>query len=453
MDVTVRVDYDRDDDGLIEVADLGRLDAIRFDPDGDATVGSGGSPRIPTSALADAYDAAYPDRLHGMGCHGGCIGYELTADLDFDTNGSGAADAGDRFWNDGLGWEPIGGASFLFGQGLFAYYTNDFFHAVFEGNGHAISGLFIDRGASAVGAFSSFNVGLFATVERGGTVRNVRVLGATVVGGERVGTIAGSSAGPVLGVVATGTVKGHVDVGGVVGNVSLFGDAVGGSIHNTHAHADVTGNRMVGGLVGRNEGSVLASYATGDVGGEANVGGLAGLSFGSISASYATGTTTGDENIGGLVALNVGGRIVASYATGAVVAQAFGGGVVGQLLLGTGADVARSYSERHAAGGLAVGLPASSAGSRTTADLLDPSGYDGIYLDWNIDLDGDGEPDDPWSFDAGGYPALKIDADADGEATAREFGPQRGPSRVAVGTSDTDVRRDRRDVGRPAGRG
>ena len=435
VQVIVRVDYDGDDDGLIEVADLGQLDAIRFDPDGDATVGSGGSPRIPTSALADAYDAAYPDRLQGMGCHGGCIGYELMADLDFDTNGSGAADAGDRFWNDGLGWEPIGGASFLLGEGQFARYTNDFFHAVFEGNGHAISRLFIDRGESAFGALSSFNVGLFATVERGGTVRNVRVLGATVVGGESVGTIAGSSAGRLLGVVTTGTVTGRADVGGVVGYVSTS-DA-GGSIHNTHAHTNVTGNGIVGGLVGRNEGSVLASYATGDVAGESYVGGLAGLSHGSISASYATGTTTGDANIGGLVGLNVAGRIVASYATGAVVAQEYGGGVVGQRLLGTGAEVAGSYSERHAAGGLAVGLPASSAGSRTTADLLDPSGYDGIYRDWNIDLDGDGEPDDPWSFEAGGYPALKIDAD--GEATSREFGPQRGPSRVAVETSATDV--------------
>ena len=46
--VAVRVDYDRDDDGLIEVADLAQLDAIRFDADGDATVGSSGTPNIPT---------------------------------------------------------------------------------------------------------------------------------------------------------------------------------------------------------------------------------------------------------------------------------------------------------------------------------------------------------------------------------------------------------------------
>ena len=433
VEVAVRVDYDRDDDGLIEVADLDQLDVIRFDPDGDATVGSAGTPNIPTSEMADAYDAAYPDRLLGMGCPGGCVGYELTADLDFDTNGSGAVDAGDRFWNEGLGWEPIGGGSFLVGPGLFGRYTKDNFHAMFEGNGHAISNLSIDREESAVGKLGSFNVGLFATVERGGTVRNLRVLGANVVATENVGAIIGNTSGPVVGVVATGTIAGRWDVGGVVGVVSRPGDA-GGSIRNAHAHAhaDVTGERFVGGLVGRNAGRIVASYATGDVAGELYVGGLVGLSGRPISASYATGNITGDGSVGGLVGLSVeDGRIVASYATGAVVGQEYAGGVVGQLLRGLGAEVVASYSERHAAEAVAVGFPGLSAGSRTAADLLNPSGYAGIYGDWNIDLDGDGVPDDPWSFEAGRYPALKIDAEA--------TGAQRGPTGIAVGTSDTDA--------------
>ena len=131
------------------------------------------------------------------------------------------------------------------------------------------------------------------------------------------------------------------------------------------------------------------------------------------------------------------GRIVASYATGAVVARTYGGGIVGQLLRGDGTEVAGSYSERHAAGEIAVGLPRLAAGSRTTADLLGPSAYEGIYRDWNMDLDGDGEPDDPWSLEAGRYPAIKIDAD--GEAVTRQFGAQRGPTGVAVGTSETDA--------------
>ena len=62
-----------------------------------------------------------------MGCPSeGCIGYELSANLDFDTNGSGDADAGDAYWNDGGGWDPIGDGDFGF-------------NATFDGNGYTIS--------------------------------------------------------------------------------------------------------------------------------------------------------------------------------------------------------------------------------------------------------------------------------------------------------------------------
>ena len=96
---TATVDYDVDDDGLIEIATLARLDAVRHDLDGDGA---------PTAAGAATYAAAFPDAAAGMGCDGGCAGYELTADLDFDTDGSGAAGAGDAYWNGGAGWTPIG---------------------------------------------------------------------------------------------------------------------------------------------------------------------------------------------------------------------------------------------------------------------------------------------------------------------------------------------------------
>ena len=69
---TTATDYDTDDDGLIEVGSLARLDAIRYDLDGD------GSPTDST-----AYDAAFPNPSTGMGCpSSGCTGYELTANLE-----------------------------------------------------------------------------------------------------------------------------------------------------------------------------------------------------------------------------------------------------------------------------------------------------------------------------------------------------------------------------------
>ena len=38
----------------------------------------------------------------------GCTGYELTQDLNFDTNENGQFDEGDSYWNEGKGWQPIG---------------------------------------------------------------------------------------------------------------------------------------------------------------------------------------------------------------------------------------------------------------------------------------------------------------------------------------------------------
>ena len=97
----VLLDYDADDDGLIEVTTLKQLDAIRHDLDGDG---------IPTDDGVAAYTAAFPAPIERMGCSGadGCAGYEIMADLDFDTNGSDDDDD-DTYWNHGAGWTPIGG--------------------------------------------------------------------------------------------------------------------------------------------------------------------------------------------------------------------------------------------------------------------------------------------------------------------------------------------------------
>ena len=85
-----------------------------------------------TAITAGPLHKGFPNALLGMGCPtSGCVGYELSGDLDFDTNASGDADSGDDYWNSGHGWVPIG-------TGTLHY------SAVFEGNGHTISNLFID---------------------------------------------------------------------------------------------------------------------------------------------------------------------------------------------------------------------------------------------------------------------------------------------------------------------
>ena len=368
------VDYDSDDDGLIEVSTLAQLDAIRWDLDGDGS---------PTDA---GYDRAFPGAADGMGCpSAGCIGYELVADLDFDTDDSGGAGAGDAYWNGGAGWTPIGRGD---GNG---------FSAVFEGNGRAVENLYVRT--------TDADAGLFSVIAEGGTVRNVRLESVDVSGREQVGGLAGQSGGTISGIRVTGTVTGRNAVGGLVG-----ASGATGVISDSHGAASVTGTttpsdggRDVGGLVGVNRGAVQSSYATVSVSGRAdNTGGLVGfLNGGSIVASYASGpVSSGGSYVGGLVGSNWG-NVTTSYAVGSVLAGGNVGGLVGHH--GAGA-VTASYWDRQTSG-----QARSPAGQgKTTAELQEPTGYTGIYAGWNVDVDGDGNADDPWSFGTTTqYPALR----------------------------------------------
>ena len=361
---------------MIEVSSLAELDAIRYDLDGD---GFSDDPRY-----ADAFQGALPE----MSCAAGwCTGYELVNNLDFDTNGNGAADAGDTYWNGGSGWLPIGD-------------EQEGFTAVFEGNGYTIGNLYINR--------NSRFVGLFGLVRYGGIIGRVGLVSAEVRSeGNNVGSLAGLSQGSISDSYATGKVVGWGwDTGGLVGaNV--------GTILGSHASVSVTGGRgvYIGGLVGQNApyAMIASSYATGDVssGGE-SVGGLVGGSNGGglIIASYATGSVTGEEDVGGLVGTNFNARVVASYATGRVLTlqpgEPTGGGLVGRNSeLG---QVIDSYWSPKTA------RQSSSDGgeSKTMQELQSPTGYTGIYAYWDVDVNNDGNLDDPWDFGTSTqYPVLR----------------------------------------------
>ena len=317
---------DRDGDGLIEVDNLAQLDAIRWDPDGDGI-----------SDHAD-YVAAFSDADTGKMCSAeSCTGYEVTVNLDFDTNGNGKADEGDVYWNGGDGWIPIG-------EG------NDPFDATFEGGGRTISNLYIRR---------SPNVGLFGILGSKSTVSGIRLVDTNVAasGYGAAGALAGIGRGVIEDSSADGLVAGCVDhIGGLVG----LND---GSIANSHSAGNVASARRSsasasgvitdlindlidfplfgserrtcyasgGGLVGENGGTIASSHSSSVVSGFTdNFGGLAGANSGAITDSYATGNVSGNgfADVGGLVGENaMGGEITNSYATGGVSGQGdnFGG--------------------------------------------------------------------------------------------------------------------------------
>ena len=284
------VDYDADDDGLIEIEWLGQLDAVRWDLDGDGFADDGGN--------AERYFAAFPDAAEYMGCADGCRGYELARDLDFKSAGSYASGAVNGKWTGGNGWLPI------------APGDGEWYEATFEGNNHTIANLYIDRR----GENQPQRIGLFAS---GGNIKGLGLINVNVTGESYVGGLAGSG-GNITSSYTTGSVSGNDNVGGLVGS--------GGDIKSSYSNASVSGNRFVGGLAGEGEG-ISSSYATGDVSGHERVGGLVGAG-GNITSSYASGNVSGAGDVGGLVG-GGGGYIISSYATGNVSGELATGGLSG----------------------------------------------------------------------------------------------------------------------------
>ena len=321
--------YDTDRDGLIEVSSLMQLNAVRWDLDGDG---------LPDSSSGIAgFATAFPGALDGMGCpNSECSGYELITDLDFDTNGNGRADAGDDYWNDGEGWAPIG---------------DDFgvaFESFFDGGGHTISNLYIDRrDANYVGLFGNAQWnGWNRWVGLNNNIRDLALVNVDVQGGWYTGGLSGSNGLVIAGCSVTGVVSGGLNVGGLVGN--------------------------------NFSGKVIASYSAASVEGGPRTGGLVGSNFsGTIVASYSIGSVSNDFG-------DVGGLVGSNFAD-----------------IGTTRD---SYWDTQTSG------QSESAGGegKTTSELQSPTGYTGIYENWNLDLDEDGVGDDLWDFgDASQYPRLR----------------------------------------------
>ncbi len=347
------VDYDLDNDGLIEVSSLLQLNALQYNMNGYG--------RPDTSTYYAAYAAAFPggattstapsatttaDGRERMGCPGGdCRGYELTRSLDFDTDGSGSVDSGDQYPT----WRPIG-----------AIQGNSFV-AVFDGNGYTISNMNISQGHGAGGA------GLFQSILSPAVIRDLGIINPTVQAGgasDPVGALTGNNGG----IIRTTYVQG--------GTISTVGSPL-----------------------------------------DSKLGGLAGANTGFISASYASTTVIAgahnDTDAGGLVGQVTNGAIRVSYAASPVSATGTAtgtriGGLVGNFV-SSAAELADSYCDVTALGSASIpcigatgsGVNVTATGY-TAAQLQAPTGYTGIYLNWNIDIDdpGDDFPDNPWNFGA-----------------------------------------------------
>ena len=280
--------------------------------------------------------------------------YELIADIDLE----GSAE---NLWN------PIGNDQ------------NTTFTGTFDGNGHTISGLYMNAKSPDN---TDRGLGLFSYLGSDGTIKNLTVEGEICPGEgvdgpyyyPSVGSVAGQCDGGTIinctsGVNITGYTEGTVggivagaDDGGTIENCrytgtiditigdtrgmgGIVGQASDCTVENCENAGTVISDIHTGGVVGRNNsgGEVLNCRNSGYVKSSGNraSGGVVGDNYGEIKNSYNIGTVTGSGGwTGGVTGHNVaesstnaktGGIVENCYNAGTVSGSGSGsvGGVVG----------------------------------------------------------------------------------------------------------------------------
>ena len=247
---------------------------------------------------------------------------------EFDTRNSAANGVlmEDITITDGRKWTPMGSNVYRYA-------------GTFDGGGHTISGLLVDRSGSDYQGFvgrldntgvirnltltdcsitGNLYVGGVCGFNGGGTIQNCHVDATVKVSGKRrVSGVCGSNErGTISGCSNNGTVESSdFDAGGICGlshygQISFSGNT--GSVKGS--------TKNVGGIVGANYGEVTACYNTGEVSGPSQVGGICGYGYGDTENCYwLAGTANAGigKQSGGIVT-NVDPKTAEQFASGEV---------------------------------------------------------------------------------------------------------------------------------------
>jgi len=316
---------------------------------------------------------------------------DLTADYVLDNDIDASATSG---WNGGAGFEPIGGEE--------PYFTGSF-----DGQGHKISNLYINREATPDMPY----VGLFGFAYLDTEIKNLGLENVDITGRSgpppykcRVGALVGRNWAKITNCYSTGNVASveGLDTGGLVGLHSRQ------SLACCYSTADViatgTGNYgycHVGGLTGNcTGGDTQKCYATGSVeasGGKYNyAGGFTGYVLAaSLNDCYAQGSVhaiKGGGSVaraGGFTPTNSsGGNITNCYSTGAV--SKTGSGLIGGFCAKNYATITACFWDTETSG------QATSAGGtgKTTAEMQTKSTF--TDAGWDFDAIWDISISYPW---------------------------------------------------------
>ncbi len=223
---------------------------------------TGVAPPAGNGSAGNPYEITTWQNLYWLSQNSGQWSKHFIQTTDIDFNDAATAISS---WDSNQGWTPIGN-------------NTTKFTGTYNGQGHTINGLFIDRS-------STYYIGLFGYIS--GSNARVDSLGVT-----------------------NADVTGSSYVGGLVGyNFSS-------TVENSYSTGSVSGSSFVGGLAGVNySGTITNSYNTGAVSGSSNyVGGLVGYNYSAtITNCYSTGAVSGSSYVGGLVGRNVSSTVSNSF--------------------------------------------------------------------------------------------------------------------------------------------
>jgi len=275
-----------------------------------------------TGSFSDPYQITTHEQLNSVRNYLNNLNVHFIMLNDIDL--SAACAPGGDYYNFGQGWIPFGSSS------------SSAFRGSFNGNGHKITGLYINRSALHQGLFGYTYGSLISNLG----IENANITGSTNCGGLVAVNYNSSSTinncyivGSVYGTLITG------NIGGLVGEND-------GSIVNCNSNGIVSGGSYTGGLVGQNDGSVEDSYSSANVtgGSSSDAGGLVGYLTGSISNSYCTESVIGGGNTGGMVGRAWGNSTISnSYCTGMVSSNGTNvGGFAGRIFGNT--NISNCYS-------------------------------------------------------------------------------------------------------------
>ena len=173
---------------------------------------------------------------------GPCVGCELAADLDFDTNGNGAtytgtgnsaeSDSGDAYHNGGGGWGPIGGPS-----------NSVRYASTFKGNGHThiqpVHQADDDEQRRAV-----------AVTNGSARIESLGVVDGYAYGYEYTGILVGVNYGNIAASYTTGEARGREYIGGMAGGSYAGSAAITARYSRANVSRSAGAGAPIGGLVG-----------------------------------------------------------------------------------------------------------------------------------------------------------------------------------------------------------